>query len=44
MGVGILAIRTLPVAQYPQIAPPSVSIRASYPGASADTVANTVTR
>ena len=44
MGVGILAIRTLPVAQYPQIAPPSVSIRASYPGASADTVANTVTQ
>ncbi len=44
MGVGILAIRTLPVAQYPQIAPPSVSIRATYPGASADTVANTVTQ
>ncbi len=44
MGIGILAIRTLPVAQYPQIAPPSVSIRASYPGASAETVANTVTQ
>jgi len=44
MGVGILAIRTLPIAQYPEIAPPSVSVRASYPGASAQTVANTVTQ
>ena len=44
MGIGVLAIRMLPVAQYPQIAPPSVSINASYPGASADTVANTVTQ
>ena len=44
MGVGILSILTLPVAQYPQIAPPSVSVQASYPGASAQTVANTVTQ
>ena len=44
MGVGVLAIRLLPVAQYPQIAPPSVTITATYPGASADTVANTVTQ
>ncbi|TNC47298.1 efflux RND transporter permease subunit [Rubellimicrobium rubrum] len=44
MGVGLLAVLTLPVAQYPQIAPPSVSIRASYPGASAETVGNTVTQ
>ncbi|MDX2482190.1 MAG: efflux RND transporter permease subunit [Pseudodonghicola sp.] len=44
MGVGILAITSLPVAQYPQIAPPSVTIRASYPGASAETVSNTVTQ
>ncbi|WP_347266045.1 efflux RND transporter permease subunit [Paracoccus sp. (in: a-proteobacteria)] len=44
MGLGILSILTLPVAQYPQIAPPTVSIRATYPGASADTVANTVTQ
>ena len=44
MGLGILSIMTLPVAQYPQIAPPTVSIRAIYPGASADTVANTVTQ
>ncbi|WP_417727832.1 efflux RND transporter permease subunit [Roseovarius sp.] len=44
MGVGVLAILILPVAQYPQIAPPSVTVSASYPGASADTVANTVTQ
>ncbi|MBK4217822.1 efflux RND transporter permease subunit [Paracoccus caeni] len=44
MGIGILSIMTLPVAQYPQIAPPSVTIRATYPGASADTVSNTVTQ
>ena len=44
MGIGLLAIFTLPIAQYPQIAPPSVRISASYPGASAETVANTVTQ
>ncbi|MFC4669971.1 efflux RND transporter permease subunit [Seohaeicola nanhaiensis] len=44
MGVGLLSIYTLPVAQYPQIAPPSVQISAQYPGASAETVANTVTQ
>ena len=44
MGIGVLAIRILPVAQYPQIAPPSVTISATYPGASAETVANTVTQ
>ena len=44
MGLGVLSINTLPVAQYPQIAPPSVTISAVYPGASADTVANTVTQ
>ncbi len=44
MGVGLLAVLTLPVAQYPQIAPPSVTIRATYPGASAETVGNTVTQ
>lgn len=44
MGVGLLSVFTLPVAQYPQIAPPSVRISAQYPGASADTVANTVTQ
>ncbi|WP_313136322.1 efflux RND transporter permease subunit [Paracoccus jeotgali] len=44
MGIGILAVRALPVAQYPQIAPPSVTVSANYPGASADTVANAVTQ
>ena len=44
MGIGVLSVLTLPVAQYPQIAPPSVSVNAVYPGASADTVSNTVTQ
>ncbi|WP_424988101.1 efflux RND transporter permease subunit [Microbulbifer sp. S227A] len=44
MGIGILSILTLPVAQYPQIAPPTVEVSASYPGASAQTVNNTVTQ
>ena len=39
-GLGAYAI--LPVAQYPKIVPPTVQITASYPGASADTVARTV--
>lgn len=43
-GLGILSILSLPIAQYPQIASPSVAIRAAYPGASAETVANTVTQ
>jgi multidrug efflux pump len=40
---GILAIRKLPVAQYPNVAPPSISVSATYSGASAETVQNTVT-
>jgi len=44
MGVGVLAIAVLPVAQYPQIAPPTVQVTATFPGASAETVANTVTQ
>ncbi|MEX5729945.1 hydrophobe/amphiphile efflux-1 (HAE1) family protein [Rhodovulum iodosum] len=44
MGIGALSIISLPVAQYPQIAPPSVTVSAAYPGASAQTVANTVTQ
>ena len=44
MGVGTLAVLTLPVAQYPRIAPPAVTITATYPGASAATVENTVTQ
>ena len=35
MLAGVLAISALPVAQYPSIAPPAISITASYPGASA---------
>ncbi|MEO9528042.1 efflux RND transporter permease subunit [Roseibium sp.] len=44
MGVGVLAIMILPVAQYPQIAPPTVDVNATYSGASAETVNNTVTQ
>ena len=44
MLLGLLSLNTLPIAQYPQIAPPQVAISASYPGASADTVQNTVTK
>ncbi|GAA5786243.1 efflux RND transporter permease subunit [Chitiniphilus shinanonensis] len=44
MLAGILAILKLPIAQYPEIAPPSVSISAVYPGASAKTVEDTVTQ
>ncbi|MGO4723489.1 MULTISPECIES: efflux RND transporter permease subunit [unclassified Inquilinus] len=40
--LGAAAYFTLPVAQYPEIAPPTVVVRAQYPGASADVVANTV--
>ncbi|MCU0240950.1 MAG: efflux RND transporter permease subunit [Vicinamibacteria bacterium] len=42
MLVGALAIYNLPVSQYPPIAPPSISIRALYPGASAKTVEDSV--
>ena len=41
---GVVAIKTLPIAQYPAIAPPAVAISASYPGASAKTVEDTVTQ
>jgi multidrug efflux pump len=44
MLVGALAITTLPVEQYPTIAPPAVQIRASYAGASAATVEATITQ
>jgi hydrophobe/amphiphile efflux-1 (HAE1) family protein len=40
--VGAIAYPTLPVAQYPEIAPPTVVVSASYPGASAETLAQTV--
>jgi len=44
MLAGALAITTLPIAQYPSIAPPAISIQVIYPGASADTVQSTVTQ
>lgn len=42
MLAGLLSIAKLPIAQYPEVAPPSVSISANYPGASAQTVQDTV--
>ncbi|MCP3176145.1 efflux RND transporter permease subunit [Desulfuromonas sp. KJ2020] len=44
MLAGLLAIKVLPVSQYPSIAPPQISINAVYPGASAQTVQDTVTQ
>jgi hydrophobe/amphiphile efflux-1 (HAE1) family protein len=44
MLAGTLAVTTLPIAQYPDIAPPAISITANYPGASAKTVEDTVTQ
>lgn len=44
MLAGILAIKGLPIAQYPAIAPPAISIQANYPGASARTLEDTVTQ
>ena len=44
MAAGGLAIYNLPISQYPPIAPPSIAITAFYPGASAETVENSVTQ
>ena len=44
MLVGALAIYNLPISQYPPIAPPSIYIMSFYPGASAETVENSVTQ
>ncbi|AQG97828.1 multidrug efflux RND transporter permease [Burkholderia sp. KK1] len=44
MLAGVASVSTLPVAQYPTIAPPAIQISAMYPGASAKTVENTVTQ
>ena len=41
--IGLLAVHFLPISQYPSVAPPSVSISASYPGASAETIESAVT-
>ena len=43
MLAGCLAVTHLPVAQYPSVAPPSIAINATYAGASAETVQDTVT-
>jgi len=42
MLAGVLSIRSLPIAQYPAIAPPTIAISVTYPGASAETVQDTV--
>ncbi|MDN5880806.1 MAG: efflux RND transporter permease subunit, partial [Nitrosospira sp.] len=42
--IGLVALRTLPIAQFPQITPPVVQIDADYPGASAEVVAEAVAR
>ncbi|MFP4695679.1 efflux RND transporter permease subunit [Thiohalospira sp.] len=42
MLTGVLAMQTLPVERYPTVAPPAVEIEATFPGASAETVSNTV--
>ncbi|HEX5485704.1 MAG TPA: efflux RND transporter permease subunit [Limnobacter sp.] len=44
MLAGVLAIRELPIEQYPDIAPPAVTISTTYPGASAETLQNSVTQ
>ncbi|BEU96396.1 efflux RND transporter permease subunit [Acidovorax sp. DW039] len=44
MLAGVMAVLTLPIAQYPSIAPPAIAISASYPGASSKTLEDTVTQ
>ncbi|MEN2749435.1 efflux RND transporter permease subunit [Sphingomonas sp. T9W2] len=44
MLAGLGAILSLPIAQYPDVAPPQVNIRATYPGANAETIQNSVTQ
>lgn len=44
MLAGVITLTNMPIAQYPTIAPPTVTIAATYPGASAETVENTVTQ
>ena len=44
MFAGVGAITLLPIAQYPDVAPPQVNIRATFPGASAETLENSVTQ
>ena len=44
MLAGIGSITLLPIEQYPDVAPPQVNIRATFPGASAETLENSVTQ
>ncbi len=44
MLAGLGALTALPVEQYPDVAPPQVNVRATYPGASAETIQNSVTQ
>ncbi|MGH6861087.1 MAG: efflux RND transporter permease subunit, partial [Phyllobacterium sp.] len=44
MLAGVLGLSQLPISQYPEVAPPTVRISATYPGASAETVENSVTK
>lgn len=39
---GLVTLRTLPVAQYPEIAPPTISVSTNYPGANAQVLSETV--
>ena len=40
--VGVVAASRLPISQYPEVVPPTVTVTAQYPGASAQTIAETV--
>ncbi|OHV11998.1 efflux RND transporter permease subunit [Kushneria phosphatilytica] len=40
--MGLMAVRVLPIQQYPSVVPPTVSVMATFPGADAETVSNTV--
>ena len=40
--IGYMAYLSLPIEQYPQVAPPTIQVSATYPGATAETVAETV--
>src|SRR6187401_1954304 len=40
--VGLIALSTLPIAQYPEITPPTVQVTTNYPGANAEVVSQTV--
>ncbi|WP_294300829.1 efflux RND transporter permease subunit [uncultured Sphingomonas sp.] len=44
MLAGVGALMTLPIEQYPDVAPPQVNVRATFPGASAETLENSVTQ